>query len=127
MPVGGPITFDVEKPWKGDLEEQVVVNGYGEGGSGSGAAAQEGERYLVYARYGGEGEDGPLETSVCDGTKPLAYAEDDLRTLDPKESTLPRAGTCTTGGMWSGTVVVASAALLSLAMVLVFSIRRHLN
>ena len=65
-PLGG-ITFEVEETWKGDPEEQVVVRGYGPGPS-CGIEAREGEQYLVYARYGGEDGDGPLETTKCDGT-----------------------------------------------------------
>jgi len=89
LPVGGPITFEVEESWKGDMAKQVVVLGYGEGGSGCGVYAREGERYLVYAR---RGEDGTLRTSTCDGTKPLAAAKDDLRALGSSGSSLPASG-----------------------------------
>lgn len=40
LPVGGPITFEVEESWKGDTEKQIVVPGYGEGGSGCGVDAR---------------------------------------------------------------------------------------
>ena len=124
-----PVTFEIEESWKGISEgqQQVVVRGDGPGAS-CGIQFREGERYLVYAYRGGEGEDGPLGTGVCEGTKPLAVAEDDLRVLNSAESTLPESG----GPILVGTalrstvsVVAASAALLSLAAVGVRALRRR--
>ena len=124
LPVGGPITFKVEESWKGDTEKQVVVLGYGEGGSGCGVDAREGERYLVYAQRSEEGEDGTLRTSTCDGTKPLAVAKDDLRALGSSGSALPASG----GPALPGGRIVATtmAALLGLvgAVVLLRVLRR---
>jgi hypothetical protein len=112
LTVGGPITFEVEESWKGDTEKQVVVLGYGEGGSGCGVDAREGERYLVYARRGEDGEDDTLQTSTCDGTKPLAAAKDDLRALGSSESALPASGGPSPAEVRA--FIMATAAILSL-------------
>lgn len=84
----GPVSFDVEESWKGASEEQVVVLGYGESSS-CGIDFQKGERYLVYATYGGQGEDTALTTGICQGTKLLTAAEGDLEALGPAELELP--------------------------------------
>lgn len=84
----GPVTFDVEESWKGVSEEQVVVLGYG-GGGDCGIDFREGGRYLVYATYGGQGEDAALTTGICEGTKPLEAAGDDLEALGPEGLELP--------------------------------------
>lgn len=84
----GPVTFDVGEVWKGVSEEQVVVLGYG-GGGDCGIDFQEGERYLVYAAYGGQGEDATLTTGICQGTKLLMAAGDDLEALGPAVLELP--------------------------------------
>lgn len=113
LPRGGPITFAVEESWKGDPEERVVVFGSGEGGSGCGVDVREGERYLVYARLGGESEDGALETSNCEGTKPLADAQEDLRVLGPPEATTPEGSLPESGGASPGGGEASVAAVLS--------------
>ena len=109
LPVGGPITFEVEKSWKGDMEKQVVVLGYGKGSSGCGVDAREDERYLVYAR---RGEEGTLHTSTCDGTKPLAAAKDDLRALGSSEPALPASGGLSPAEVRA--LIMTTAATLSL-------------
>jgi|SRR5215216_4293539 len=86
----GPVTFDVEESWKGVSEEPVVVHGYGYGPD-CGIGFSVGDRYLVYAHRGGELGDGPLETGICGGTKPLADAATDLVALGPAELALPEA------------------------------------
>ena len=130
----GPVTFDVEEAWKGVSEDPVVVRGYGIEGEGScGIGFGEGERYLVYAHRGGESGDGPLATSICEATKPLANAEADLRALGPAELALPEAAAteAVVSDPASSTqrdvapVVAASAALLSLAAIGVLALRRR--
>ena len=86
----GPVTFDIEESWKGVSEEPVVVHGYGYGPD-CGIGFSVGDRYLVYAHRGGEVGDGPLETSICEGTKLLTDAETDLGSLGPAELALPEA------------------------------------
>ena len=124
-----PVTFEIEESWKGVSEgqQQIVVRGDGPGAS-CGIQFREGKRYLVYASRGGEGEDGPLGTGVCEGTKPLAAAEDDLQVLNSVESTLPESG----GPVLVGTalrnaasVVAVSATLLSLTAVGALALRRR--
>ena len=117
LPAGDPITFEVEESWKGDPEKQIVVLGYGEGGSGCGVDAREGERYLVYAR---RGEDDTLRTSTCEGTKPLAAAKDDLRALGFSGAAWPVSGgpsPAEVRGIIAPTAVILS--LLGLAGVVV--------
>jgi len=88
----GPVTFDVEESWKGVSEDPVVVHGYGYGPD-CGIGFSVGDRYLVYAYRGGEAGDGPLETSICGGTKLLMDAATDLGALGPAELALPEAVT----------------------------------
>lgn len=128
-PLGGPIIFDVEESWKGVPEEQVTVRGDGPGPSCL-LETQKGERYLVYARYGKE--DGPLETNVCDWTKPLVHAQDELRALGAAETTLPETGApVPVSGTWhvttTGVVAAIVLPLLALAgaVVLLFRVRRR--
>jgi hypothetical protein len=86
----GPVTFDVEESWKGVTQDSVVVHGYGYGPD-CGIGFSVGDRYLVYAHRGGEVGEGPLETSICEGTKPLMDAATDLVTLGAAELALPEA------------------------------------
>lgn len=81
-PNPGPVTFDVEAAWKGVSGETAVVLGH-EPGSSCDIGFQVGESYLVYAYPGGEYGDGPLETNICVGTKPLSSAGADLLVLGP--------------------------------------------
>jgi hypothetical protein len=111
----GKVTFDVSDVWKGVSEEPVAV--YGKGPEATcGIDFEEDESYLVYAHR--SNEDDPLETYLCDATKPLAAAERDLRLLGPPDTTLPGTG----GSILSiGDVTTAAAtfALLALASALV--------
>ena len=114
----GKVAFDVSDVWKGVSEESVAV--YGQGPEAScGLNFEEGESYLVFAHR--SNEDGPLETNLCDATKLLAAAEDDLRVLGSPDDTLPD-----TGGSISSPIGDATAfALLVLAGTLfVWCLRR---
>jgi hypothetical protein len=87
----GSVTFDMEESWKGVPEEPVVVHRYGHSPD-CGFGFSVGEWYLVYAHRGGKVGDDPLETSICEGTKPLTDAEADLlAALGPAELALPEA------------------------------------
>jgi hypothetical protein len=88
----GPVTFDVKESWKGVSEDPLVVHGYGYGPD-CGIGFTVGDRYLVYAYRGGELGDGPLETSICGGTKPLTDAATDLVALGAAELAFPEAVT----------------------------------
>ncbi len=88
----GPVTFDVEESWKGVSEEQGVILGSSFSAMEEGDCGidfREGERYLIYSTYGGQGEDRALTTGICEGTKPLKAADDDLEALGPAELELP--------------------------------------
>jgi hypothetical protein len=113
----GKVTFDVSDVWKGVSEESVAV--YGQGPEAScGIDFEKGESYLVYAyRSNGDGAH-PLETDLCNATKPLEAAQGDVRVLGPPDTTLPG-----TGGyilpIGDATTVAATFALLALVSALV--------
>lgn len=125
-PLLGPVTFKVEESWKGVSKEPVVVHGYGEGGGDCSIQFREGKQYLVYAQRSGRDGDGPLQTGICSGTKPLAVAREDLEalasmgsTVSGSEGTLPESGGAFhTGSVWRTVtpvfVVAAPTALLLL-------------
>ena len=109
----GKVTFDVSDVWKGVSEESVAVYGQGPGAS-CGLNFEEDESYLVYAYR--SNEDGPLETDLCNATKPLTEAERDLRLLGTPDATLPGTG----GSILPiGDATTAAFVLLALASALV--------
>jgi hypothetical protein len=108
----GKVTFDVSDVWKGVTEESVAV--YGQGPEAScGLNFEEGGSYLVYAYR--SNEDGPLETNLCDATKQLAAAEQDLQMLGSPDDTLPDTGGSISSPIGDATTVVAAFVLLVLA------------
>ena len=110
----GKVTFDVSGVWKGASEEPVAV--YGQGPEAScGIDFEEGESYLVYAyRSNGDGTN-PLQTDLCNATKPLAAAERDLRVLGPPDTTLPGTGGYIFSPIGASATIAAAFALLALA------------
>ncbi|RSD28794.1 hypothetical protein [Mesobacillus subterraneus] len=77
------ILFEIEETWKGDSKTQIIL--YDEVSSCS-LDFSEGESYLVYAYIDYKGE---LTTNICDRTKEIGNAQDDLTHLGagmaPKE------------------------------------------
>ncbi len=141
--LAGPTTFDVEEAWKGVSENQVTVDGRQSSDPGVVTSCdlnfRGGERYLVYAGRGGQGEDALLQTSLCSRTKLLSKAEADLQALGPAALTLPGSvepeasvepesvDSTPVSGTWSGweqVVAVASAILLLLVAVGAFTFWR---
>ncbi len=114
----GKVTFDVRDSWKGVSGQSVVV--YGQGPEVScGIDFEQGKSYLVYA-YRSKGNEGdPLETSLCDATKPLAEAKGDLPVLGPPGATLPDTGGSVSSPIGEATTVAAAFVLLVLASTLV--------
>lgn len=74
---GYDIKFDVERVWKGTFDDIAVIFTPSSGDL-CGYEFEEGEKYLVYAYK----SDGPLHTSICNRTTPLADAQEDLEFLD---------------------------------------------
>ena len=85
----GRVTFDVKESWKGVSEGAVAVYGHGPEAS-CGIEFEESRSYLVYA-YRSNGES-PLQTDLCNSTRPLEHAGGDLRVLGPPEDPLPGTG-----------------------------------
>ena len=115
----GRISFAVLNSWKGITAETIEVYGQGDGVNCYNTF-EEGETYVVYASRGEatEGNPAPLENNACGSTKPLAYAEKDLRVLGPPASALPESGGPVAWG--SGTlyatllvVIVGSGAIIA--------------
>jgi hypothetical protein len=111
----GRVTFEVEDSWEGGLEGTVDVYGHGPGAS-CGIKFDEGKSYLVYARRSGGGDS--LQTGLCDSTKPLEQAEDDLRLLGSPGGSLPGTGGYGVSPFEDATTIVALSALLVVAGVL---------
>ena len=118
----GRVTFEVEESWKGTLEESVDVYGHGPGAS-CGIKFDEGKSYLVYARRSGGG--GSLQTGLCDSTKPLEQADDDLQLLGSSAGSLPDTGGYGVSSLEDAATLVAVPALLMLAGVLI--LRRRMR
>jgi len=75
----------VEKMWKGELTEEIVLLTGGRRDTGGNVVVNScdfryalGERYLVYA----SGSGNELKASVCSRTRRLEVAADDLRVLE---------------------------------------------
>lgn len=78
------ILFQVLDSWKGDNKDIVTVaTGINE--DACGISFQEGENYIVYAYDDTQYGDG-LATGLCQRTKLLASAQDDLTFLNPQSS-----------------------------------------
>lgn len=75
------IAFRVETSWKGQVAPEVlVVDGWGAATSTCTYQLESGVEYLVYARADREGT---LSVEVCNRTRPVSEAADDLRALGP--------------------------------------------
>ncbi len=72
-------------------EEPVAVYGH-VGEASCGIEFDESKSYVVYASRPGRGGGGSLQTGLCDSTKPLERAEDDLLVLGSPEDSLPGTG-----------------------------------
>jgi 5-hydroxyisourate hydrolase-like protein (transthyretin family) len=70
------VKFRVEKSWRGDVAGELEVR-TGTGGGDCGYNFERGVKYLVYANV----RDGRLSTGICNRTKPLAEAGEDLAYL----------------------------------------------
>lgn len=86
----GKVSFAVRDSWKGVTSETVDVYGQGDGVNCYNTF-EAGEAYIVYASRG-KGTTASLKNNECGATKPLAYAEQDLRVLGSPLSTLPDTG-----------------------------------
>jgi hypothetical protein len=73
------ITFRVEKIWKGNKAEKIIVLTNNQG-KACGYHFKKGERYLVYAFA-----DGDLRTSICNRTNDLRSADGDLEELNQRK------------------------------------------
>ena len=110
----GKVTFNVSDVWKGVSEEPVAV--YGQGPEAScGIDFEKGESYLVYAYR--SNEDGPLETDLCNATKPLAAAERDLGVLGPPGTSLPGTGGYIFSPIGASATIATAFVLLALVLV----------
>lgn len=72
------VRFKVERSWKNARTEELTIRTGRSIGGDCGYRFEVGEHYLVYA-YGSERE--MLETNICQRTRKLADAEEDLKLL----------------------------------------------
>lgn len=82
------VRFEVSEIWKGAEESQIIIY-TGSGGGDCGISFTEGTEYLVYAqRSTMYGDKELLVTIICDRTRPLIQAKEDLTVLgEGKEPT----------------------------------------
>ena len=85
------VKLRVERIWKGILSNEVIVV-TGRGGGDCGYPFEVGARYLVFAY----GDDTKLETNICQRTKGLADAAEDLKLLGKGRSPTTLAHRCWT-------------------------------
>lgn len=117
----GRVSFAVRDSWKGVTAETVEIFGQGDGANCYNVF-EEGESYVVYASRG-EGGTAPLRNNECGATKPLAYAEADLRLLGPPTDRLPQTGGVSpdparaVDPIYVGGIFLAAASLALLAVV----------
>lgn len=71
------VSFLVETVWKGDLEQQTIVYTAESSASCGYGGFEEGKSYIVSAYE----SSGKLETGMCELTKPLSMAEEELMLL----------------------------------------------
>jgi hypothetical protein len=83
------ITLSVDRTWKG-IDTETVTLTTGSGGGDCGYGFKDGEAYLVYAYRGGDEENGPLGTSICSRTRPIADAKEDLEALGEGKKIEPK-------------------------------------
>jgi hypothetical protein len=82
------VRFEVSEIWKGAEEAQIIIY-TGSGGGDCGISFTEGTEYLVYAQTSTMyGDKELLVTIICDRTRPLIQANEDLTVLgEGKEPT----------------------------------------
>ena len=86
---GMKYTFAIEESWVRTIEPFTTINSPSAGAGSCGYPFQVGEEYLVYVN-----KKFSLKTSLCDPTKPLSEAGEDLEYLGPglEISASPGAG-----------------------------------
>lgn len=77
------ITLQVEEVWKGSAVQEIVVSSALSEAS-CGVEFREGESYLVFAKSDG----GRLTTTICNETKKLSLASQNLKDLGPGQTDL---------------------------------------
>jgi hypothetical protein len=73
------VTLKVEKIWKGNKSETIVIRTNNQG-KACGFSFKQGEKYLIYAY-----DDGVLRTSICTRTTEIKSAGNDLKELAKKK------------------------------------------
>lgn len=121
-------TIQVKETWKGAATGVVTV-ATGRDDGDCGFAFQKGEHYLVYAHDASGDYQTGLGTGLCERTKLLAQADEDLKILGPGKTTLLKGptGSLPTGygaynAWWSATLLI-----LMLAMFLYILVRRFIR
>jgi hypothetical protein len=106
------VTLRVSKVWKGTITAETIVY-TGSGDANCGIAFQQGTEYVIYANAS-NGTDfwgtpaNSLVTGLCDRTRPVAEAADDLAALGPGQPptpSLPNTGTGTIDAATSSQVI----------------------
>ncbi|WP_316569505.1 hypothetical protein [Neobacillus sp. YIM B06451] len=111
------IIFEVKSVWKGPSQSQLIVT-TAKSSASCGANLIEGNEYLVYA----SGKTGKLETGLCDRTKLLQNAAEDLQILGPGKKPLKIANLEHVGSETSKWVL--GVGLVLLLAILYFSFKR---
>jgi cobalamin biosynthesis Mg chelatase CobN len=116
------VTFEVSKVWKGELGRQAVVYTAMSSASCGVENFQVGTKYIVSAYKDSK----PLETTICNLTKPLASAGAELAVLG--EGYAPTNQAQEKGNSSPMSLIISAATVLIVGtIVLLFIRRRNLN
>lgn len=107
------VVLEVASAWKGVSSLQITIRTAFDS-AGCGYDFVEGERYLVYTYKAAEGES--LETGLCNRTKALADANEDLVALGPGSLPQEQIGMPRAGEISQPALIAAIVALLCLGI-----------
>jgi hypothetical protein len=123
------VTLRVSKVWKGNFTAELLVYTANDSAA-CGIAFQQGTEYVIYAGVS-DGTDfsgtpaNSLVTGLCDRTRPVTEAADDLATLGPGQPPTPAmpntsagtSGTVTSSGIIPAELLIGSGILIFLAII----------
>jgi hypothetical protein len=114
------VTVEVNKVWKGQIEERVVVQTARDGAS-CGFGFELGREYIVYAQE----NNGTLSTGLCDRTNLLSMASEDLTKLGEGQKPLKQSTDEMTGPSYLSMAKWLIVGLLILALVIKIVYRKR--
>ncbi|WP_159884841.1 hypothetical protein [Paenibacillus puerhi] len=114
------VTFEVSTVWKGELGKTVEVYTARSSASCGYENFEEGKSYIVSAYL----QEGQLETNICDLTKPLASASEEVAILGDGYPPTPNQAAVGGGAASIAAILAAAAALIAVSAVIIIRLRR---